>query len=64
MIDYYLNQKNLYKLKMTEFAKDGYSSFNQSLIQKLIRRKLDVQTAFAASEEPDQLDEQLKKLGL
>jgi hypothetical protein len=37
---------------------------NQSIIQKLIRRKIDVQSAFDASDDPETLDANLKKMGL
>jgi twitching motility protein PilT len=44
--------------------KDSYQSLNQSLIQKLIRRKIDVQSAFESSDDPEILDQMLKKMGL
>lgn len=44
--------------------KDSYQSMNQSIIQKLIRRKIDVKAAFEASDDPDNLDLTLKKMGL
>ncbi len=46
------------------FSADSYQSLNQSIIQNLIRRRFDVKTAFAASDQPEQLDFQLKKMGL
>ncbi len=46
------------------FSSDSYQSLNQSIIQNLIRRHFDVKTAFAASDLPEELDFQLKKMGL
>ena len=57
-------KKSFYQMKLEEYGADCYQSLNQSLIQRLIRRKIDVKSAFAASSDPDQLDVQLKKLGL
>lgn len=64
LISFIETQKSFYNLKLEEFGKESYQSLNQSLIQKLVRRKIDVKSAFAASLDPDQLDIQLKKLGL
>ncbi len=58
------DKKSFYQMKLEDFGADSYQSLNQSLIQRLIRRKIDVKSAFAASSDPDQLDVQLKKLGL
>lgn len=44
--------------------KDSYQSLNQSIIQKLVRRKIDIQAAFQASDDPESLDTILKKMGL
>jgi twitching motility protein PilT len=44
--------------------KDTYQSLNQAIIQKLIRRKVDVAAAFEASDDPEALDIMLKKMGL
>lgn len=41
-----------------------YQSYNQSIIQALVRRRIDVKTAFASSPYPEDLDSQLKKMGL
>lgn len=60
----FLDKKSFYRINLEDFGADCYQSLNQSLIQRLIRRKIDVKSAFAASIEPDQLDAQLKKLGL
>lgn len=46
------------------FNKDCYQSLNQSIIQNLVRRQIDVKTAFAISDNPEELDLQLKKMGL
>lgn len=64
LMNEFLTQENFYQIKLDELGKDSYQSLNQSLIQRLIRRKIDVKSAFAASIDPDQLDVQLKKLGL
>lgn len=45
-------------------SKDNYQTFNQSIIQNLVRRQIDVKTAFAASDHPEELDAALKKMGL
>ncbi|MFP5518865.1 MAG: twitching motility protein PilT [Bdellovibrionia bacterium] len=42
----------------------GVQTLNQSLLQLLVRRKIDVKTAFETSREPELLDQQLKKLGV
>lgn len=47
----------------TEF-KESYQSLNQAIIQRLVRRKIDVPAAFEASDDPDNLDATLKKMGL
>lgn len=60
----FAEKKSFYKMKWDDFGADVYQSLNQALIQRLIRRRVDVKSAFAASTEPDQLDTQLKKLGL
>ncbi len=60
----FLEKESFYHIKLSELGTDSYQSLNQSLIQRLIRRKVDVKAAFAASNDPDQLDSQLKKLGL
>ncbi|OFZ31247.1 MAG: hypothetical protein A2622_01220 [Bdellovibrionales bacterium RIFCSPHIGHO2_01_FULL_40_29] len=51
-------------LDLSLFSKESYQSLNQSIIHNLIRRQFDVKTAFSASDQPEQLDEQLKKMGL
>ncbi|MNL32861.1 hypothetical protein D3C87_1547390 [compost metagenome] len=42
----------------------GQISLNQSLLQNLIRRKIDIKTAFEVSQDPDGLDALLKKVGI
>jgi twitching motility protein PilT len=44
--------------------RSGMVTMNQSLMHLLIKRKIDIKTAFAASPEPDQLDSMLKKAGI
>lgn len=45
-------------------SKNHYQSLNQSIIQAIVRRRFDVKTAFAISDDPEALDQQLKKMGL
>jgi len=47
-----------------DHLKPYYQSLNQSIIQALIRRRIDVKTAFQVSHDPDELDTQLKRMGL
>lgn len=42
----------------------GMITMNQSLMNLIIKRKIDVKTAFAASPDPDQLDGLLKRAGI
>ncbi len=44
--------------------KSGMVTMNQSLMSLIIKRKIDVKTAFAASPDPEQLDQLLKKAGV
>jgi twitching motility protein PilT len=44
--------------------RSGMVTMNQSLMNLLTKRKIDVKTAFAASPEPEQLENMLKKAGL
>lgn len=41
-----------------------YQSYNQSIIQAIVRRRFDIKTAFSISVDPDDLDQMLKKMGL
>ena len=59
-----LGQGGLLSINLGQEFKDSYQSLNQSLIQKLIRRKIDVQAAFESSDDPELLDQMLKKMGL
>lgn len=52
------------KMDLASDFKESYSSLNQSLTQRLIRRKIDVQAAFEGSDDPEHLDVMLKKMGL
>ena len=45
-------------------SKENYQSLNQSIIQNLVRRQIDVKAAFASSDNPEELDETLKRMGL
>ncbi len=42
----------------------GLLNLNQSLLQHLIRRKIDIKTAFAVARDPESLDLLLKKVGI
>jgi len=42
----------------------GILTLNQSLLQHIIRRRIDLKTAFETSREPDHLDQLLKKVGI
>lgn len=42
----------------------GTVSFNQSLLQLLLRRRIDIKTAFEATRDPVNLDQILKKVGI
>ncbi len=56
--------KNSGVIDFSKFSAECYQSLNQSIIQNLIRRQFDVKTAFSASDKPEELDLQLKKMGL
>lgn len=60
----YVHEKHMSQIDLTAEFKESYQSINQSIIQKLVRRKIDVQAAFEASDNPEQLDLNLKKMGL
>lgn len=51
-------------LSLKVLAEANYQTFNQSIIQNLVRRQIDVKAAFSASDNPEELDETLKKMGL
>lgn len=44
--------------------KSGMVTMNQSLMNLLIKRKIDLKTAFSASPDPEQLDQLMKKAGI
>lgn len=44
--------------------KSGMMTMNQSLLNLLLKRRIDVKTAFTASPEPEQLDQMMKKAGI
>ncbi len=50
-------------LRKTE-DKSGFLSLNQSLLQLLIRRKIDITAAFETTRDPEDLDMLLKKVGI
>lgn len=60
----YLQNKNISAINLGQEFKESYQSLNQAIIQKLIRRKIDVQAAFDSSDDPESLDANLKKMGL
>ncbi|MBC7742997.1 MAG: hypothetical protein H7061_12425 [Bdellovibrionaceae bacterium] len=64
LLRYYEQKQNFQLLNLTEISTEAYQTLNQSILQRMIRRKLDVQSAFAVSDAPDDLDAQLKKMGL
>jgi twitching motility protein PilT len=44
--------------------KTGMMTMNQSLMKLVLKRRVDMQTAFANSSEPDELDKLLKQAGI
>lgn len=44
--------------------RSGMVTMNQSLVSLIVKRKIDVRTAFSATSDPDQLDSMLKKAGI
>lgn len=58
------NLKEL-ELNLKRASESGGSvTMNQSILQNLIRRKIDIKTAFAISRDPSELDGMLKKVGI
>lgn len=55
---------NMNDLKKWMKTIEHYQSLNQSILQALVRRRIDVKTAFALTADPVALDENLKKMGL
>lgn len=60
----HLRGHSISQLNLQTSFKDFYQSLNQAIVQKLIRRKIDVQSAFEGSDDPESLDATLKKMGL
>lgn len=56
--------KSMISLLNGQAEMTGVQTLNQSLIQSLVRRKLDLKTAFSLSPDPEGLDAQLKKIGV
>ena len=63
MLDH-LRESSISTLNLQIEFKDFYQSLNQAIVQKLIRRKIDVQSAFEGSDDPETLDATLKNMGL
>lgn len=65
-------KEDLFKMSFADFKKQHegesfkkyFQSLNQSIIQALVRRRIDVKTAFATTDAPDDLDALLKRMGL
>ncbi|MGZ3772653.1 MAG: twitching motility protein PilT [Pseudobdellovibrionaceae bacterium] len=58
------NIKEVEKLMMASSESSGILTLNQSLLQHLIRRRVDLKAAFGVSRDPDNLDQLLKKVGI
>lgn len=56
--------KEIEKLMSASAESSGVLTLNQSLLQHLIRRRVDIKTAFGISRDPDNLDQLLKKVGI
>ncbi|ASD64108.1 twitching motility protein PilT [Bdellovibrio bacteriovorus] len=56
--------KSLENLLTQAPENSGILTLNQSLLQHLIRRRVDLKTAFEVSRDPDNLDQLLKKVGI
>lgn len=55
---------SLDKLLRSGDESSGTVSFNQSLLQLLLRRRIDIKTAFESTRDPVHLDQILKKVGI
>lgn len=55
---------SLENLLHTNQENSGVLSLNQSLLQLLIRRRIDIKQAFLITQDPDGLDQLLKKVGI
>lgn len=51
-------------MKSPDAADTGMRSFNQNLLQMILKRKIDLRKGFELSPEPQELDQLLKKVGL
>lgn len=51
-------------MKNPDAADTGMRSFNQNLLQMILKRKIDLRRGFELSPEPQELDQLLKKVGL
>lgn len=58
------NLKSIESMMMNSAENSGVLTLNQSLLQHLIRRRVDIKTAFETSRDPDGLDHLLKKVGI
>jgi twitching motility protein PilT len=58
------NLKGVEHLLVNSAENSGILTLNQSLLQHLIRRRIDLKTAFENSRHPDNLDQLLKKVGI
>lgn len=56
--------KSIESLLTNSLENSGILTLNQSLLQHLIRRRVDLKTAFEVSRDPDSLDQLLKKVGI
>lgn len=56
--------REIEKLMSLSAESAGILTLNQSLLQHLIRRRVDLKTAFSVSRDPDNLDQLLKKVGI
>lgn len=56
--------KGVESLMLNSSESSGILTLNQSLLQHLIRRRVDLKTAFEVSRDPDNLDQLLKKVGI
>ena len=54
----------IYSMMQVGQEKSGMVTMNQSLVNLLVKRRIDMKTAFSASPEPEQLDQLLKKAGI
>ncbi len=59
-----LQLQDLQDLLASSTEGGGVQNLNQSLLHHLLKRKLDVRSAFALSESPEELDALLKKVGV